>query len=289
MGFEIIRSIVEMQHIADNLRKHGKRIGVVPTMGYLHNGHASLIHAAAAVADAVIVTLFVNPMQFAANEDLSRYPRDFEKDCLIAEQAGAHYLFAPSVEEMYPNGFATTISIKGITEKFEGVYRPTHFDGVATVVVKLFTASKPHVAVFGQKDYQQTLVIKRLVADLNLDIEIIIQPTIREPEGLAMSSRNVYLSDEQQNQSLVISKAITEALKAVQSGVRNREQLNSILKTTLKTLENIEIHYAAAANAETLDEPDMFSEEDSIVFLVAVKIGSTRLIDNAVWNPKQKP
>lgn len=289
MGFEIIRSIVEMQHIADNLRKHGKRIGVVPTMGYLHNGHASLIHAAAAVADAVIVTLFVNPMQFAANEDLSRYPRDFEKDCLIAEQAGAHYLFAPSVEEMYPDGFATTISIKGITEKFEGVHRPTHFDGVATVVAKLFTASKPHVAVFGQKDYQQTLVIKRLVADLNLDIEIIIQPTIREPEGLAMSSRNVYLSDEQQNQSLVISKAITEALKAVQSGVRNREQLNSILKTTLKTLENIEIHYAAAANAETLDEPDMFSEEDSIVFLVAVKIGSTRLIDNAVWNPKQKP
>ena len=167
------------------------------------------------------------------------------------------------------------------------MYRPTHFDGVATVVAKLFTATKPSVAVFGQKDYQQTLVIKRLVADLNLDIEILIQPTIREVEGLALSSRNVYLSDVQLNQSLVISKAIAGALNAVQSGIRNREQLNAILKTTLLTLENIDIHYAAAANAETLDEPDMFSEEDSIVFLVAVKIGSTRLIDNAVWNPKQ--
>ncbi len=287
MALEIIRSIREMQRKADTLRTHGKRIGVVPTMGYLHNGHASLIHAAAAVSDAVILTLFVNPMQFAANEDLSQYPRDFEKDCLIAEQAGAHFLFAPSVEEMYPKGFSTTISIDGITEKFEGVYRPTHFDGVATVVAKLFTATKPSVAVFGQKDYQQTLVIKRLVADLNLDIEILIQPTIREVEGLALSSRNVYLSDVQLNQSLVISKAIAGALNAVQSGIRNREQLNAILKTTLLTLENIDIHYAAAANAETLDEPDMFSEEDSIVFLVAVKIGSTRLIDNAVWNPKQ--
>ncbi|MBI3259038.1 MAG: pantoate--beta-alanine ligase [Ignavibacteriae bacterium] len=285
MALEVIRSIRAMQKIADNLRMSGKHIGVVPTMGYLHDGHASLIHAATTVSDAVIVTLFVNPMQFAANEDLSRYPRDFEKDCRIAEDAGAHFLFAPSVEEMYPKGFATTISIDGITQKFEGVYRPTHFDGVATVVAKLFTATKPHIAVFGQKDYQQTLVIKRLVADLNLDIEIYIQPTIREPEGLAMSSRNVYLSSEQYNQALVISKAITLAMNSVQSGNRNREELNSILRISLLTLENIEIHYAAAANAETLEEPYMFSENDSIVFLVAVKIGSTRLIDNAVWNP----
>lgn len=286
MALEIIKSISEMQKRADNLRRNQKRIGVVPTMGYLHEGHASLIRTASTVSDAVILTLFVNPMQFAPHEDLSRYPRDFENDCLIAEQAGAHFLFAPSVEEMYPTGFATTISIGGITQKFEGVYRPTHFDGVATVVAKLFSATKPHIAVFGQKDYQQTLVIKRLVVDLNLDIEIYIQPTVRESEGLAMSSRNVYLSDEQHKESLVISKAITNAMNAAQSGERSREQFNTILKTTLSTLNNIDIHYASTANAETLDEPELFSDTDSIVFLVAVKIGSTRLIDNAVWNPK---
>jgi len=285
MALEIVRSIKEMQLIADNLRLKNKSIGVVPTMGYLHDGHASLIHAAAEISDKVIVTIFVNPMQFAANEDLSRYPRDFEKDCQIAEKAGAHFLFAPSVEEMYPTDFATSISIGGITRKFEGVFRPNHFDGVATVVVKLFGATKPHVAVFGQKDYQQTLVIKRLVSDLNLDVKITVKPTIRETEGLAMSSRNVYLSEDQRVQSLVISQAITNAIEAVQNGERSREQLNTILKTTLLTIENIEIDYCSAANAESLEEPELFSENESIVFLVAVKIGNTRLIDNAVWNP----
>lgn len=287
MALEIIRSIREMQSIADNLRFDKKRIGVVPTMGYLHDGHASLIQAASDISDSVIVTLFVNPKQFAAHEDLSRYPRDFDKDCKIAEQAGAHFLFAPSIEEMYPNGFATSISISGITQKFEGFFRPSHFDGVATVVTKLLLATKPHIAVFGQKDYQQTLVIKRLVADLNLDVEVYIKPTIRETEGLAMSSRNVYLSETERIQSLVISQAITDAYTAVESGERNREQLNTILKTTLLSIEHIEIEYAVTANAETLEEPDIFTETESIVFLIAVKIGSTRLIDNAVWNPRQ--
>jgi pantoate--beta-alanine ligase len=285
MALEIIRSIKKMQYIADNLRISGKHIGVVPTMGYLHEGHATLIRTSATISDAVILTLFVNPMQFAAHEDLSRYPRDFEKDCLIAEQAGADFLFAPSVEEMYPYGFTTTISIGGISQKFEGVFRPTHFDGVATVVAKLLTATKPHAAFFGQKDYQQTLVIQRLVTDLNLDVEIHVLPTVREVEGLAMSSRNVYLSDVERKQSLVISQAITEAMNAAKSGERRREQLNTILITTLNTLENIDIQYAAATNAQTLDEPEIFSETESIVFLIAVKIGSTRLIDNAVWNP----
>jgi pantoate--beta-alanine ligase len=187
----IISKDKEMQKVADELRKEGKIIGVVPTMGYLHEGHLSLIRLAKEKSDVVITTIFVNPLQFAPNEDYDRYPRDFERDVKLAQSAGCDIIFHPSVEEMYPQNFLTYVEVDKLTKVLEGEFRPTHFRGVTTVVAKLFNITKPHIAVFGQKDAQQALIIKQIVRDLNFDIEIIVAPIVREPDGLAMSSRNV--------------------------------------------------------------------------------------------------
>ncbi|MFN8360925.1 MAG: pantoate--beta-alanine ligase [Candidatus Kapaibacterium sp.] len=285
MAVQEINTIREMQATADTLRAAGKRIGVVPTMGYLHEGHGSLIEAACRENDVVIVTIFVNPLQFAAHEDLSTYPRNFKRDVEIIGAMGGAIVFAPVVGEMYPAGFETKISIGGSTEKFEGAFRPSHFDGVATVVAKLFMATKPHSAYFGQKDYQQVAVIRQLLRDLNIDIALSVQPTVREEDGLAKSSRNVYLSADDRARAVVLSQALRAALAMAQAGERQRDVLNTCLRNVLETVPDLRIDYAAAAHADTLAEPDTFKEDDEIVMLIAVRLGTTRLIDNMVFRP----
>ena len=268
-----------MQALSDTLRKAGKTIGIVPTMGYLHQGHASLITEAVKAHDIVITTIFVNPLQFGPTEDFERYPRNFEADCALVEQTGGHIIFHPTVDEMYPDGFATAILIDNVTKKFEGAFRPGHFEGVATVVAKLFLATKPHAAYFGQKDYQQTLVIKALNRDLNMGIDICIVPTIREADGLAMSSRNVYLSEAERAQALLLSQTLQFGKDAYKSGERNRNAINDAMNGILANNPQFDVQYCAVVQASTLAEPESFEKDDEVVFLIAGFLGKTRLID----------
>jgi pantoate--beta-alanine ligase len=207
-----------MQRTSDALRREGKRIGVVPTMGYLHEGHLSLMHIAKQQSDVLITTIFVNPAQFGPGEDFSQYPRDLKRDTQLAESAGTDILFTPDEKDMYPNGYHSFVIVERVTEVLEGKFRPTHFRGVATVVVKLFNITRPHVAVFGQKDAQQAAVVKQLVNDLNVGVEIVVAPTVREPDGLALSSRNVYLSADERRQSLALSRSLQLARQLVLNG-----------------------------------------------------------------------
>ena len=271
-----------MQGLADKLKENNTKIACVPTMGYFHDGHISLMKRGKELADVVIATLFVNPTQFAPDEDYNDYPRDPERDAKLAEEAGVDILFNPPVDEMYPAGYHSKVEIKGITGKFEGKRRPTHFSGVATVVSKLFNATKPHIAVFGQKDYQQTLVIKKLVKDLLFDIKIYIAPTRRQSDGLAMSSRNVFLSTEQRSKAGAIYDALQEAVRAVENGEKRRKVLNGIMQNVIRQAQAFQIDYASAANAENLEEPEEFQPGEKIVFLIAAFMGKTRLIDNAL-------
>ncbi len=279
---KVIETVEEMQSISDYLRSNGKKISFVPTMGFLHEGHISLIRKASELSTAVIVSIFVNPMQFAPNEDFEDYPRDFERDKKLAEENGADYIFAPSVSEMYPNDYHSEVKVNGITEKFEGASRPTHFNGVTTVVSKLFNATNPHLAVFGQKDYQQALVIMKMVKDLNFDIDIVLAPIAREEDGLARSSRNIFLSQDLRNKAPVIYQSLEEARKAVENGERNRKMINAVLHKTLRSVPEIRIDYACAVDANKLSEPDNFNPRQRIVFLIAAYLGKTRLIDNAL-------
>lgn len=279
---ELIVTVAEMQRYAEQQRCAGRRIAVVPTMGYFHQGHLSLIQQARQRADVVITTLFVNPTQFGPGEDYERYPRDFERDRRLAAEAGSDVLFAPTVEEMYPGGYTTVITVRGVSEKFEGVFRPGHFQGVATIVAKLFLATKPHVALFGQKDWQQTLVVRQLVRDLNFDVEIVVLPTVREPDGLAMSSRNVYLSPEERQKATVLYRSLRQAVAAIERGERRRRVLVQLLEEQLRQVPELRIDYAAAADAWTLEEPEEFAPGQTVVLLVAARLGATRLIDNEV-------
>jgi len=290
---EVITKIKDIQNLCESLRIKGKSIAFVPTMGYLHEGHLSLMRKGKEVADALITSIFVNPTQFAPNEDFESYPRDIERDKSLAEQNHTEYLFLPSNNEMYPKGYLTSIQIEGFTLKFEGVTRPEHFKGVATIVAKLFNIVKPHFALFGQKDYQQTLLIKQLATDLNFDINIITCPTIREHDGLALSSRNVYLTKELRQKAGVIFHTLENAIKIVEEGENRRKVINANLHNILRSVPEIKIDYASSANADTLVEPDLYLPGDRIVLLIAVFLGKTRLIDNAVVSvpsdPKVKP
>lgn len=279
---QIIKTIKEMQQISFENKLKGHKLALVPTMGYLHDGHLSLIRRGKNLADIVITTLFVNPTQFAPNEDFSKYPRDFDRDFQLCEENGCDYMFFPEVGEMYPKGFNTSIQISGITEKFEGEFRPTHFQGVATVVAKLFNATRPNVAIFGQKDYQQSLLLKRLSFDLDFGIEVEVAPTVREPDGLAMSSRNTYLTPELRTKATVLFFALEEVKKTISMGETNRKVINSLMLVSLKSVAEIRIDYAVSALATTLDEPEYFFPGDEIVLLIAVYLGKTRLIDNAI-------
>jgi len=278
----VVEKVKEMQKIIDSHRSEGKRIVCVPTMGYFHKGHLSLMELAREYGEIVVATLFVNPTQFGPNEDFERYPRNFQRDFELAQSFGIDYLFAPKIEEMYPDNFYTKVIVGKFTDKFEGVKRPGHFDGVATVVTKLFNATKPDVAIFGQKDFQQALVIKQLVKELLFDIKIIVAPIVREADGLAMSSRNVYLSEEERKLAPRIFEALNLGIKAVQNGERRRKQINSIVLQHLRQFREFFIDYVAAVDSETLDETEEFSPGQTVVILVAVYLGKTRLIDNVL-------
>jgi len=279
---EIIKSVKQMQSWADSIRQKGKTIGFVPTMGYLHRGHAKLIEQSAKECDYTVTSIFVNPTQFAPNEDFEKYPRDFERDELIAVNSGCDAIFYPDTQDMYARSHLTGVIVSNVTDYFEGEKRPTHFEGVATVVAKLFNIVKPHFAYFGQKDFQQTVVISRMVEDLNFDINIIIIPTVRESNGLAMSSRNTYLTPLQKDKAAIIFKALDEARKAIERGESSRKMINAILHKTLRSEIDIRIDYAEAVDAATLLAYDTFLPGDKIALLIACYMGKTRLIDNAV-------
>ncbi|MEY2720420.1 MAG: hypothetical protein RLZZ273_1786 [Bacteroidota bacterium] len=279
----ICTTIDEMHNQVAFARSSGHTIGCVPTMGYLHEGHASLIQTAAQHHGLVVVSIFVNPTQFGPSEDFERYPRDLERDLAVLRQAGATHLFLPSVTEMYPDGVRSTIHIDGITDILEGASRPTHFDGVATVVARLFQAMLPDEAYFGQKDLQQTLVIQRLVqthTDAAVsNTRITILPTIREHDGLAKSSRNVYLNEEDRRNATVIYQALTYAQNSIVRGERSRSVIEQQMLHILTSVDALRVDYAVAVDASTLrGATDLISERTALC--IAVKLGTTRLIDN---------
>jgi pantoate--beta-alanine ligase len=277
---KIIYTAKEMTEISCELIKAGKTIGFVPTMGALHLGHLSLFEAVKQYADVAMASIFVNPTQFAPNEDFDKYPRDLKKDVEMAELYGIDYVFAPSNDEMYSKNFLTNIHLDGITKVFEGERRPTHFDGVALVVAKLFNIIKPHYAFFGQKDYQQTLVIKQMVKDLNFDIDVVVRPTVRLENGLAMSSRNNYLTDDEKEKATIIYKSMLEAKSAISLGERNKEKIVKIIVEKIAEVPELKIDYVAVVKQKDLSEVDNFVSGDEIVILIAAFLGKTRLIDN---------
>jgi pantoate--beta-alanine ligase len=279
----IIQDPAEMQRIAEDERRQGKSLGLVPTMGALHEGHLSLIRRCRAENDVAIMSLFVNPTQFNRRDDLERYPRDLEGDSRMARGAGVDIIFAPTVEGMYPDGYTTHVTVERLTERWEGASRPGHFRGVATVCAKLFTICRPHRAYFGQKDYQQSLVVRRLAADLNLGLEIVVLPTVREPDGLALSSRNALLSPEERRQAAVLSQALLDAQKAVRSGERDASRLAADIEERIRSAPLARLDYVGVCDPETLQP--LIEITGTAVAVVAASFGSTRLIDNAILEP----
>lgn len=275
----IISTVSEMQATANSLRSQGKTIGFVPTMGFLHEGHLSLMRTARS-ADIVVASIFVNPTQFGPSEDFDRYPRDVEGDRAKCESAGVDILFLPEVKEMYPDTPSVFVTVDGISELLEGAIRPGHYRGVATVVTKLFHAVKPHTAFFGQKDFQQCAVIKRMVQELNMDVQIAVQPTIRERDGLAMSSRNTYLSAEERRSAPVIFRALSAAEQLVQAGIVGIEKIKKKVQDTLLEEKEMRIDYVEVVDPETL--APLSEAQANMAVLVAVRLGRTRLIDNIV-------
>lgn len=277
-----ITTIREMQNAADDVRQNGKRIGVVPTMGFLHQGHLSLIRIAKQHADVVITTIFVNPMQFAPHEDFASYPRDLPRDSMLAEQAGSDVLFVPTTEEVYAKPFRTYVAVESLTSVLEGASRPTHFRGVTTVVAKLFMITKPHIAVFGQKDAQQLAVIRQMTKDLNIDVEIVAGPIIREPDGLAMSSRNVYLSPDERTQSVVLSQSLRHAEKLIAEGERRSSVITGEMSKMILAQPVATIDYISVAEHSSLEEASTLRSGMTILISLAVRFGKTRLIDNCL-------
>ncbi len=277
---EIIYNIPLMQKKADQLRVKGKKIGFVPTMGFFHEGHLELMRVARKNADVVVVSIFVNPIQFGPSEDYSRYPRDIERDKKKAQEVGVDILFIPSVEEMYPEGFQTKVRVEKLTQHLCGLFRPGHFDGVTTVVTKLFNIVKPHIAVFGEKDYQQLLVIKRMVKDLNMDIHIIGVPTVREADGLAMSSRNTYLTPEERKSALCLKKSIDLAKEMVEKGETDASVIKKKVEELISSYPFTKIQYVSICDPETLEEVSQI--KDKALIAMAVFVGNARLIDNAI-------
>lgn len=277
---EVIESVAGMARASERFRSDGLRIGFVPTMGALHRGHKSLIDLGRSRSDIVVVSVFVNPSQFAAGEDYESYPRDIGRDTKTAEEAGAGVLFAPSAEEIYPEGFATHVDPGEIATVLEGRSRPGHFRGVATIVTKLFLIVHPHLAVFGQKDAQQFVIIDRMVRDLNMGIEVIVAPTVRESDGLACSSRNVYLSASERKQAPALYRSLETARDRIAVGERNGEKIKHHMREIISAQPAASIDYISIADAGTLEELDTLRAGSRILVSLAVRIGKTRLIDN---------
>lgn len=281
---QTIRQIDALRRSVEQLHDDGKRVALVPTMGALHAGHMALIKRASKAADHVVVSIFVNPKQFGAGEDLSRYPRQVEADSAMLEAGGVAVLWLPSVEEMYPSGFATNVSVVGLGDGLCGATRPGHFDGVATVVAKLFTQVRPDVAIFGEKDWQQLVVIRRITTDLNLGVEIIGAPTARDADGLALSSRNAYLSAEERIAAQFLAASLKSAGLAIEAGASVKGALETVAKA-LKAAGFGPIDYVALVDPVTLTPLDSLKTEARI--LAAARLGTTRLIDNFPVSPKK--
>lgn len=275
---DVVESVHEMQQRSASVRARGKTIAFVPTMGYLHEGHLSLLKEGRQRGDLLVLSIFVNPAQFGQGEDYEDYPRDLKNDCELAQAAGVDIVFAPTVTAMYPNGFATEVNVSGITSGLCGASRPTHFRGVCTVVTKLFNIVQPHLALFGAKDFQQLAVIKRMTQDLNLPINIVGMPIYREQDGLAMSSRNVYLDTTQRQQALALSQSIALARQLVRQGELDVVKLVAAVSRHLEAHALIRSDYVAICHQLTL-EPQQRVDKDSVL-LIAAFVGQTRLIDN---------
>jgi pantoate--beta-alanine ligase len=275
---QVVLSVEEMQNIADHLRKEGKRIGLVPTMGYLHEAHLSLVRNVKSRCDRVVVSIFVNPTQFGPEEDFERYPRDEEGDKTKLEREGVDYLFMPVKAEMYPPGYQTYVDVSEVSKGLCGEFRPGHFRGVATIVLKLFNVVKPHVAVFGEKDYQQLMVIKRMVKDLNLNIEIIPGTLMREEDGIAMSSRNTYLSPADRENARRIYRSLQKGKELFDSGERRVSLIAKTVEEVLLSKVGIAVQYVEIRDAETLEKIDRVN--GPAVIAIAAMVGSVRLIDN---------
>ncbi|WP_189014389.1 pantoate--beta-alanine ligase [Paenibacillus marchantiophytorum] len=281
---QVVHSIAELRsRIKDFRRTNDQTVGFVPTMGYLHEGHVSLLRKARAQSGLVVLSIFVNPLQFGPGEDFERYPRNTEKDLQLAEAAGADLVFMPSVAEMYPSPTRTTVNVTGLTARLCGASRPGHFDGVATVVSKLFHIVQPDQAFFGLKDAQQIAVIQQMVLDLNLAVEIVPCPTLREADGLAMSSRNVYLSEDERKQALVLSQALQKARDfSLAQASFTSEELEELVRSHISTASLADIDYVEALAYPSLEPFDNSHHTSSIIIALAVKFGKTRLIDNLI-------
>jgi pantoate--beta-alanine ligase len=259
-------------------RREGKTIGVVPTMGALHAGHLSLIETARREVDELVVTIFVNPTQFGPTEDFRDYPRPLEVDLAACQEMGVDVVFQPNVDQLYPAGFQSFVEVKGMSNVLEGAFRPTHFRGVTTIVLKLFNIVKPDIAYFGRKDYQQQLLIRRMCDDLNVPVEVRTCPTIREPDGLALSSRNVYLNEEERNSALLLSQCLQLAETMIAEGEVDLQTVRSAMANCLGKANDVTLDYATIVDALTLEELDRPAK--NMVALVAARVGATRLIDN---------
>ena len=282
---KIIRTIREMQAESEKDRAGGMRVGFVPTMGFLHEGHLSLVRIARSLSDRVVLSIYVNPTQFSPDEDFSRYPRNFERDEALCRGEGVDVLFYPSDDEMYPEGYRTSVRVKGITETLCGASRPGHFEGVATVCLKLFHGVKPHVAVFGQKDAQQAAVIRRMVKDLDLDLEIVTGPIVREPDGLAMSSRNAYLSPREREEAAVLHESLKIAEGLIRQGERNADRIRTRIRDRIAEKPSARIDYIEIVDAESFKPVGRLAS--GVLIALAVFFGKTRLIDNMAWKAEK--
>jgi pantoate--beta-alanine ligase len=278
---KIIRTVREMQGYSEALRNAGKKIAFVPTMGYFHDGHLDLMREGRSKGDCVVVSIYVNPTQFGPSEDLEKYPRNFERDSQLAENVGVDVIFFPSNLEMYPEHYQTYVTVEEVTKNLCGLSRPVHFRGVATVCAKLFNMVKPHLAIFGKKDFQQLVTIKRMVADLNMDLDIVGMPTTREKDGLAMSSRNVYLSPEERQAALSLSRSLQKAKKQYDMGERCAGRILESITAYIEGVPLTRIDYVKICSTTTMQ--DVKSLEDESVLALAVFVGATRLIDNYVF------
>jgi pantoate--beta-alanine ligase len=275
-----ITSIKEMQELAERLRRQGKVISFVPTMGYLHQGHLSLMEEGRKRGDVLIISIFVNPTQFGVGEDYALYPRDLERDKRLAERVGVDVIFVPTEEEMYPQAYQTFVQVEEVTKNLCGISRPHHFKGVTTVVAKLFNIVKPHIALFGEKDFQQMVTIRQMVRNLNYDIEIVGMPTYREEDGLAMSSRNTYLKPEERKAALSLYRSLKRASELFQAGEKKAEKVIQEVRKIIEAEELITVDYIKVCDSEDLK--DLVIVDREALVAVAVKIGKTRLIDNLV-------
>jgi pantoate--beta-alanine ligase len=286
-SLQLVHNATDLRSAVAAARRAGQRIGLVPTMGALHAGHASLVDISCQQSDFTVATIFVNPTQFGPHEDLQKYPRTLDADLQLLSQHGAHLAYVPQAQDIYPPGYATSIDVGPVSHPWEGAVRPGHFPGVATVVMKLFNLVQADIAFFGHKDYQQSVVIRQMVADLNVPIQIVVCPTIRESDGLALSSRNAYLTPDDRRRALVLSRSLRHAAERVASGERNSAAITAAVQNILATEPEVRLDYFAIVDPHTLASVDRI--DSPAIALIAARVGTTRLIDNWRLEPIPTP